>query len=561
MERTAESAQEQAVVENLMDKQAYRIETSFMAAMDRFSSELRTLFQERMPIPASTTPPGAGRRSQECERLEPYGEGSSHGTPARAPTSGYGQNFQPPTNGWGQSQPTWANSGPTRPSEMACSPLHASYFGCTHPSWHEQYACCFVTTVRAEQPGHSISADAVIFPGFSPPLRCGRRNGTVHTPRSNSGRAYGTNRPNDNGRTPHPGGPSTKAAERWTTKPAASRSPAPRYTKPYPPEIDRTPLPRNYRLPEFTLFSRDCHTSSIEHIGRFTAQCGEADSDAHKLRLFVHSLTGAAFSWFINLPPNSTNREITVAELARMSQATDESPCDYLQRFKTCRNWCRTSLPEREFVKMAEEGLEFEYRKKFQGIEFRDMHDLINKVERYASLLKEEMQKKTASKGTYYRNPIVSYAEADGPTEAESEGIEVSSAEVKIDEPFICKGLVKADNSRTKIPDAKFATRETKAYTFDLTRAEAIFDLLLTEKKVKLSFGHKIPKPEELKGKTFCKYHSSWSHNTNNCVVLRDVIQKLIDENKLQFPEKPAMKVDSKPFPPPTINMVNAQLR
>ncbi|CAL9012182.1 unnamed protein product [Prunus brigantina] len=33
-DRTVESVQEQAVVENLMDKQAYRIETSFMAAMD-----------------------------------------------------------------------------------------------------------------------------------------------------------------------------------------------------------------------------------------------------------------------------------------------------------------------------------------------------------------------------------------------------------------------------------------------------------------------------------------------------------------------------------------------
>ncbi|CAL9018954.1 unnamed protein product, partial [Prunus brigantina] len=137
------------------------------------------------------------------------------------------------------------------------------------------------------------------------------------------------------------------------------------------------------------------------------------------------------------------------------------------------------------------------------------MHDLINKVDRYASLLGEEMQRKTASKGTYYRNPVVSYAEAN--------------------------------NSRQQ--------------------AEAIFDLLLSEKKVKLSFVHKIPKPEELKGKTFCKYHSSWSHNTNNCVVLRDVIQKLIDEKKLQFLEKTAMQVDSKPFPPPVINMVNAQLR
>ncbi|CAL2246492.1 unnamed protein product [Prunus armeniaca] len=256
-----------------------------------------------------------------------------------------------------------------------------------------------------------------------------------------------------------------------------------------------------------------------------------------------------------------TNREITVAELVRMSQASDESPRDYLQRFKTCRNWCRTNLPEREFVKMAEKGLEFEYRKKFKGIEFLDMHDLINKVDRYASLLKEEVQKKTASKGTYYRNLVVIFAEADNPAEAEGDEVEMSSAEVIIDKPFVCKGLVKADNSRTKIPDAKFATRETKAYTFDLTRAEAIFDLLLTEKKVKLSFGHKISKPEELKGKTFCKYHSSWSHNTNNCVVMRDVIQKLIDEKKLQLTEKAAMQVDSKPFPLPVINMVNAQLR
>ncbi|CAL2271991.1 unnamed protein product [Prunus armeniaca] len=117
---------------------------------------------------------------------------------------------------------------------------------------------------------------------------------------------------------------------------AHRRPEVPKYTKPYLPEIDRITLPRNYRLPEFILFSGDGQTSSIKHIGRFTAQCGEADSDAQRLRLFVHSLTGAAFSWFINLPPNSvrdwfdmerifhehfyqTNREITVPELARMS--------------------------------------------------------------------------------------------------------------------------------------------------------------------------------------------------------------------------------------------------
>ena len=73
------------------------------------------------------------------------------------------------------------------------------------------------------------------------------------------------------------------------------------------------------------------------------AQCGEVDSNAQKLRLLVHSLIGAAFSWFINLLLNlvrdwsdmervfhehfyQTNKEITVAKLARMSQMSSEMP-------------------------------------------------------------------------------------------------------------------------------------------------------------------------------------------------------------------------------------------
>ena len=99
------------------------------------------------------------------------------------------------------------------------------------------------------------------------------------------------------------------------------------------------------------------------------------------------------------------------------------------------------------------------------------MHDLTNKVDKYASLLHEELQKKTATKGTYYKNPVVNYAKADGRAETNETEVGVSSVEVSIDKPFICKELVKVDNSRTKILNAKFTARETKAYTFDLTRA------------------------------------------------------------------------------------------
>ncbi|CAL2277913.1 unnamed protein product [Prunus armeniaca] len=87
-DRATESVEKQVVVEGLMARQAYRIETSFMAAMDRFSSELRTLFQEWMPVTSSATPLRAGQRSQERERFEPYGESSSLGASGCTQASG-----------------------------------------------------------------------------------------------------------------------------------------------------------------------------------------------------------------------------------------------------------------------------------------------------------------------------------------------------------------------------------------------------------------------------------------------------------------------------------------
>ncbi|KAL6289382.1 hypothetical protein ACE6H2_006892 [Prunus campanulata] len=95
-------------------------------SMQEFSSELWTLFQERMPATSSTTPPRAEQKSQERERIEPYGEGSSLGLSGHTQASGYGQHSLPPTNSWGQSQPIWANPGPTYPAKTAYGPLQAS---------------------------------------------------------------------------------------------------------------------------------------------------------------------------------------------------------------------------------------------------------------------------------------------------------------------------------------------------------------------------------------------------------------------------------------------------
>ncbi|CAL9021423.1 unnamed protein product, partial [Prunus brigantina] len=79
---------------DLMDRQAFRIETSFMAATDKFSTELQMLFQDGTPV-----------------------------TPTHTQASGYGPHSQPKS--WGQSQPTRVDPGPTCQAKTAHGPLHA----------------------------------------------------------------------------------------------------------------------------------------------------------------------------------------------------------------------------------------------------------------------------------------------------------------------------------------------------------------------------------------------------------------------------------------------------
>ncbi|KAM1340099.1 hypothetical protein ACFX2H_038543 [Malus domestica] len=182
------------------------------------------------------------------------------------------------------------------------------------------------------------------------------------------------------------------------------------------------------------------------------------------------------------------------------------------------------------------------------------MYELAQYVEQYDYLLREEKISKAPSRGTIYKNPTVSYVSA------ESECVSVDAAEIVIDKPYVCKALIQIDSKEVKTRSVTEKTMKTsKVYTFDITKADAIFDQLLSAKIIKLRLGHTIPKAEELKGKIYCKYHNSSKHTTNNCVVFRDNIQSWIDNGKLRFPEK-KMSVDTDPFPMATVNMVDARL-
>ena len=137
----------------------------------------------------------------------------------------------------------------------------------------------------------------------------------------------------------------------------------PMYRKPYPEWVDRVhEYPRGFRLSDFAIFYRNGNQSTVEHIARFAAQCGEfTNNDYMKLRLFPNSLTGAAFVWYINLTPDSIQTwqqieeafhaqffqmepEVSMVDLARLSQRPDEKAVQFIARFKRVQNKCRIIL-------------------------------------------------------------------------------------------------------------------------------------------------------------------------------------------------------------------------
>jgi beta-xylosidase len=101
--------------------------------------------------------------------------------------------------------------------------------------------------------------------------------------------------------------------------------------------------------------------------------------------------------------------------------------------------------------------------------------------------------------------------------------------------------------AKSKIVDHE----EDKTYSFDITKADKIFDYLLEKGQIKLIGNHKIPSVEELKKSRYCKYQNSSTHTTNDCKVFRELIQKAIEKGRIGLEKKKgsSMGIEVHPFP------------
>jgi len=78
----------------------------------------------------------------------------------------------------------------------------------------------------------------------------------------------------------------------------------------------------------------------------------------------------------------------------------------------------------------------------------------------------------------------------------------------------------------------------SNTYSFDVTKSDEIFDLLVNKGIIVVPKGLKMPPLEQRKKRGFCKFRGYLGHNTSRCVSFRDSVQKALDEGRLKFGDK-----------------------
>lgn len=89
-----------------------------------------------------------------------------------------------------------------------------------------------------------------------------------------------------------------------------------------------------------------------------------------------------------------------------------------------------------------------------------------------------------------------------------------------------------------------------KTYTFDVTKCDKIFDLLVADGPILVPKILKTPPSQQRKKRGFCKFHNFLGHRTSHCVLFKDLAQKALSEERLKFGDKskPQMQIDVDPL-------------
>ncbi|XP_050908867.1 uncharacterized protein LOC127122602 [Lathyrus oleraceus] len=238
----------------------------------------------------------------------------------------------------------------------------------------------------------------------------------------------------------------------------------PNYTSLLSEYILQSELPPRWKIPKFTKFYRDTDESIVEHVARYLIEAGEiANNENLMIKYFPSFLTKNAFTWFTTLPASP------IHDWTR------------LERFHFLKAKCLTQVPEHELLEMAAGGLDYSIRKKLDTQYLRDMAQLTNRIRQVERLKAEKANPKT------YRGPL-NFDES-----------EVDLAELKQGPPYSYKVLTPS-NGKNPVELEKSDAFPKKTYTFDVTKCDDIFNLLVKDGQMIVPLGILCKRLSETEG-------------------------------------------------------------
>ncbi|XP_015966297.1 uncharacterized protein LOC107490043 [Arachis duranensis] len=282
---------------------------------------------------------------------------------------------------------------------------------------------------------------------------------------------------------------------------------------PFSEDIMRAKVPRNFQSPDMNLYDRT--TDPKHHLSNFKSRMYLADaSDATRCKALPTTLLKAAMKWFDSLPPRSVTsfEDLSRKFLIRFSiqkdkvkhapsllgvkQEVEEPLCDYMERFnKACLEI--QDLPTEAVIMGLVNGLrEGPFAQSISKRHPTSLSDVQERAEKYVNM--EEHAK--------VREPNW----RQGPPH---------SAKEKEREPK------KKEEVGPNRPRRYHSYTPLKVSLVDVYR-----EICNTER---------LPPPRPIKNKKggshgdYCEYHKMYGHSTNDCYDLKNVIERLAREGRL----------------------------
>jgi hypothetical protein len=257
----------------------------------------------------------------------------------------------------------------------------------------------------------------------------------------------------------------------------------------------------------------------------------------------VQTLSGPAFTWYSKVTPSSiktweqmqdaflerfysTQRTVGITELTQTEQGMNEKAADFINRWRNLSLHCPQPITETEAVRMCMNNLRPDMAVYLQGVRpvtFEELASKATDIENYNQLVARRTK-------TVYK-PVEKNGQRDK-LPIKPKPAQVMETTTK--KPYFQSGAPAARNiERTGThPNRRptLAERQNREYSFPVEEIGDLFTGLVQLKLIDLPDSKRPEEANMSNDPNFCHYHRILGHTLKDCFVVKNIIQKMIDE-------------------------------